>query len=154
MSETARVRKDRALRERSPVMVFRSFMMKMQALIDGHWRAIWAMLLAWRQRICLARSAWKDSSLASRLFRIHNSVQYRRHGKTQCSIMFIEERRLSLPWKTLMPLAKKALLAFSILHFSQDWRGWVTTMLQDIWQRWLVGFAAAGPQYVSCLLLE
>ena len=47
-SETARERKVWALRKRSPVMVFSrnlSFMMSIQALIDGHWRAIWAILL-------------------------------------------------------------------------------------------------------------
>ena len=48
-SETARERKDRAQRERSPVMTFSrklSFIMRMRALMDGHWRAIRAMLLA------------------------------------------------------------------------------------------------------------
>ena len=53
-------RKVRALRERSPTMILCrnfSFIMRMRALIDGHWRAMRAMLLAvylWRQRIHLA----------------------------------------------------------------------------------------------------
>ena len=48
-SEAARERKTRALRERSPLMTFSrklSLMMRMRALIDGHWRAIRAVLLA------------------------------------------------------------------------------------------------------------
>ena len=48
-SETARERKDRALRERSPVIAFSrnlSLMMRMRALIDGQWSAMRAMLLA------------------------------------------------------------------------------------------------------------
>ena len=75
-------------------------------------------------RTRLASSAWKDSSLASKLLlRIYDSAPYRRQGRTQCSFMFFEKRELSLPWKTPLPLAKKALLAFSMLlyiHFSHE----------------------------------
>ena len=81
MSEIARERKDRAQRERSPVMTFGrklSFIMRMRALMDGYWRAIRAMLLAvyfGRRRIRFASSAWKLSSLASKLLsRIHDSA--------------------------------------------------------------------------------
>ena len=48
-SETAREWNVLVLRVRSPVTVFSrnlSFMMSMRALIDGHWRAIRAILLA------------------------------------------------------------------------------------------------------------
>ena len=62
-SVTASEWKVQALRERSPTMILcRNFslIMRMWALIDGHWRAMRAMLLAvylWRQRIRLANSA-------------------------------------------------------------------------------------------------
>ena len=62
----------------------------------------------------------EDSKL---LLRIHDSVPYRRQGRTQCSIMLFEERGFSWPGKTPLPLGKKALLAFSMLlyiHFSQE----------------------------------
>ena len=142
---TASERKVRALRYRSVVMVFSrnlSFVIRTRALIDGHWRAVQAMLFAvflWRRRIRLASSAWNDSSLASKLLsRIHDSAPYIRHGGTQCSIMFIEERGFSLPWKTPLPLAKKALLASLCCCLSRTgMKGWVTTMLQDISRSWL-----------------
>ena len=47
-SETVREWKDRALRERSPVIAFSrnlSLMIRMRALIDGQWSAMRAMLL-------------------------------------------------------------------------------------------------------------
>ena len=87
MSEIARERKDRAQRERSPVMTFSrklSFIMRMRALMDGHWRAIRAMLLAvyfGRRRIRFASSAWKLSSLASKLL----SIQLRREDMVRRS---------------------------------------------------------------------
>ena len=62
----------------------------------------------------------KDLSLASRLLlRIHGSAPYRRHSRTQFSVILFEERGLSLPWKIPLPLAKKALLFFSMLFFTQ-----------------------------------
>ena len=86
-TEIARERKDRAQRERSPVMTFSrklSFIMRMRALMDGHWRAIRAMLLAvyfGRRRIRFASSAWKLSSLASKLL----SIQLRREDMVRRS---------------------------------------------------------------------
>ena len=104
-----------------------SFMMRIRALIEGHWSAMRAMLFAvylWSRRILLASSVWKDSRLASKaLLRIHDSAPYRRQGRTQCSIMFLDDRGFSFPRKTPLPLAKKALLAFSMLlsiHFLQE----------------------------------
>ena len=97
-SVTASERKVRALRERSPTMILcRNFslIMKMRALIDGHWRAMRATLLAvylWRQRIRLANSARKDSSLASNpLSRIHDSA--RRGGMAGRSVQLSSWRR-------------------------------------------------------------
>ena len=129
-SEVARDRNVRALRERSPVMILYrnlSFMMRIRALMEGHWSAMRAMLFAvylWSRRILLASSVWKDSRLASKaLLRIHDSAPYRRQGRTQCSIMFLDDRGFSFPRKTPLPLAKKALLAFSMLlstHFLQE----------------------------------
>ena len=117
-------------RERSPVMILYrnlSFMMRIRALIEGHWSAMRAMLFAvylWSRRILLASSVWKDSRLASKaLLRIHDSAPYRRQGRTQCSIMFLDDRGFSFPRKIPLPLAKKALLAFSMLlstHFLQE----------------------------------
>ena len=81
MSEAARDQKVRALRERSPVMILcrnLSLMMRIRALIEGHWRAMRATLFAvclWRRRMRLTNSVWKDSSLVSKLLsRIHDSA--------------------------------------------------------------------------------
>ena len=58
-------------------------------------------------------SAWKDSSFCNRVeFNIHILATKSRHGNTQCSTMLLEETGLRLPWKTPLPLAKKACLAF------------------------------------------
>ena len=143
-SEVARDRNVRALRERSPVMILNrnlSFMMRIRALIEGHWSAMRAMLFAvylWSRRILLASSVWKDSRLASKaLLRIHDSAPYRRQGRTQCSIMFLDDRGFSFPRKTPLPLAKKALLAFSMLlstHFLQERLGHHSA--PRLWQSW------------------
>ena len=121
-------------------------------------RAMLFAVFLWRWRIRLASSAWNDSSLASKLLSgIHDSAPYRKHGRTQCSIMFIEERGLRpglachgrhhCPWRRKLSwLSQCCCLSRTCM------KGWVTTMLQDISQSWLAGFAAVQPQCVSCWL--
>ena len=93
-----------------------SLMIRILALIDGHCRAMRAVLLevqVSRRRMCVASSAWKDSSFSNRLeFNIHVLAPNDRHGNTQCSTMLLEERGLRVTWKTPLPLAKKTRLAF------------------------------------------
>ena len=102
-------------------------MMRKLARMDGHCRAIRAVLLEVQvgsRRIRLASSAWKDSSFCRSVeFRTHVSEPKSRHGSTQCSTMLLEERGLRAPWKTPLPLAKNARLAFlmfSSIHLVQD----------------------------------
>ena len=66
----------------------------------------------------MASSVWKDSRLASKaLLRIHDSAPYRRQGRTQCSIMFLDDRGFRFPRKTPLPLAFSMLLS---THFLQE----------------------------------
>ena len=114
-SEVARKRKTRALSVRSEMTTLnrkQSLMIRILALIDGHCRAMMAVLLevqVGRRRMCLASSAWKDSSFCNRVeFNIHVLAPNSRHGNTQCSTMLLKERGLRVPWNTPLPLAKKA----------------------------------------------
>ena len=129
-SEVARERKTRALRVRSELTTLnrkQSLMIGILALIDGHCRAMRAVLLEVQvssQRVRLASSVWKDSSFCKRVeFKIRVSAPNSRHGNTQCLTMLLEKRGLRVPWKTPLPLAKKARLAFlmfSLTHLVQD----------------------------------
>ena len=66
-----------------------------------------------RWRIHLPISAWKDSSfVSSDMLRIQDSAPYRRVRSTQLTMMLLEDRGFSVPWKTPLPLEKKAPLAF------------------------------------------
>ena len=104
-----------------------SLMIRILALIDGHCRAMRAVLLevqVGRRRMRLASSAWKDYSFCNRVeFNIHVLAPNSRHANIQCSTMLLEERVLRVPWKTPLPLAKKARLAFlmfSSTHLVHD----------------------------------
>ena len=129
-SEAARERKTRALSVRSELTTLsrkQSLMIRILALIDGHCRAMRAVLLEVQvgsRRMRLASSAWKDSSFCKRVeFKIHVSAPNSRHGNTQSSTMLLEERGFKVPWKTPLPLAKKARLAFlmfSSIHLVHD----------------------------------
>ena len=112
-SEAARERKTRALSVRSELTTLnrkQSLMIRILALMDGHCRAMRALLLEVWVGSRLASSARKDSSFCKRVeFRIHVSAPNSKHGNTQCSTMLLEESRgLRVPWKTPLPLAKKA----------------------------------------------
>ena len=103
-SEAARERKTRALSERSDLTTLsrkQSLMMRILAHMDGHCRAMRAVLLevyVGIRRMRLASSAWKYSSFCRRVvFRIHVSAPKSRHGSTQCSTMLLEERGLRVP---------------------------------------------------------
>ena len=118
-SEAERERKTRALSVRSELTTLnrkQSLMIRILALIVGHCRAMRTVLLEVQvgsRRMRLASSAWKDSSFCNRVeFSIHVSAPNSRHGNTQCSTMLLDERGLRVPWKTPLPLAKKARLAF------------------------------------------
>ena len=146
-SEAARERKTRALSVRSELTVLNRLMIRILALMDGHCRAMRALLLEVRvcsRRMRLASSAWKDSSFCKRVeFRIHVLAPNSKHGNTQCSTMLLEERGLRVPWKTPLPLAKKAHLTF--LMFLQPTFCTIdreTTMHPSIWQRWSEGTAS------------
>ena len=89
-SEVVRERKTRALSVRSEMTTLnrkQSLMIRILALIDGHCRAMRAVLLevqVGRRRMRLASSAWKDSSFYNRVeFNIHVSAPNNRHGNTQ-----------------------------------------------------------------------
>ena len=80
-SEAARERKTRALSVRSELTTLnrkQRLMIRILAFMDGHCRAMRALLLEVRvgsQRMHLASSAWKDSSFCKRVeFRVHVSA--------------------------------------------------------------------------------
>lgn len=85
-SEAAREQMRCALSERSELTTLsrkKNLMIRILALIDGHCRAMHAVLLVGSRRMRLASSAWNDSSFCSRVeFRIHVSAPKRRHGNT------------------------------------------------------------------------
>ena len=120
-SEAAREWKTRALSVRSELTTLnrkQSLMIRILALMDGHCRAMRALLLEVRV------GSRRDSSFCKRVeFRIHVSAPNSKHGNTQCSTMLLEERGLRVLWKTPLPLPKKArlvFLMFSSIHFLHD----------------------------------
>ena len=126
-SAAAREWKTRVLSVRSELTTLnrkQSLMIRILALMDGHCRALLLEVRVGSRRMRLASSVWKDSSFCKRVeFRIHVSAPNSKHGNTQCSTMFLEKWGLRVPWKTPLPPAKKARLAFlmfSSTHFLHD----------------------------------
>ena len=107
-SEAARERKTQPLRERSELTTWNrklSLMISILALIDGHCRAMRAVLLGVKvgsRRMRLASSAWKDSRFCNRVG-FKSMFRHQTVGMVTHSV-----RGLRIPWKSPLPLVKKA----------------------------------------------